>query len=96
MILPLIGVAVTMAMQPVTLASPGLASPNVEKQAVTYYSDHFAQQLAVAGIRVYTESEISTLLGFERQKALLGCTEDTYVYWSNRGSGQIFKKAKPP
>jgi hypothetical protein len=67
--------AAVLAAAPVKLAAPGFTSLNLSREATTYYSDHFAQQLAVRGIRVTTAGEIGTLLGLEKQKALLGCGE---------------------
>ena len=59
------------------LAAPGLQSVNVEKGLAGFYSDHLAQQLRLGGVQVITASEISQLLGFERQKQLMGCSEQT-------------------
>jgi TolB-like protein len=61
------------------LASPGLSSVNVEKSVASFYSDHLAQQLqqqAQGGLQVVTSSEIATLLGFERQRQLMGCSDE--------------------
>lgn len=69
--------SLSLGAEPISLASPGLSSLNVEPAAVTYYSDHFAQQLALQGVRVHTSTEIGTILGLERQKELLGCTDAT-------------------
>lgn len=60
---------------PVKLASPGLAGVNLSKEVATFYADHLAQQLVGQGLRVITATEISSLLGLERQKELLGCAE---------------------
>lgn len=57
------------------LASPGLTSVNLDHNVAVFYSDHFAQQLALGGLRVITASEMSALLGLERQKQLVGCTD---------------------
>ncbi|HLL53311.1 MAG TPA: hypothetical protein VK447_07190, partial [Myxococcaceae bacterium] len=59
------------------LASPGFATVNVDAKVASFFSDHFAQQLAFGGIQVITASEISALIGYERQKQLLGCSEDS-------------------
>ncbi|MBX7115904.1 MAG: hypothetical protein K1X64_16360 [Myxococcaceae bacterium] len=61
----------------VKLASPGLMGVNVNKDVATFYSDHLAQQLVGQGLRVITASEMSGLLGMERQKELLGCAESS-------------------
>jgi hypothetical protein len=63
------------AKEPISLASPGLTHLNLSPETATYYSDHLAQQLALEGMRVITATEISSLIGFERQKQLLGCSD---------------------
>lgn len=58
------------------MASPGLKCVNLDAQACEFFGDYFAQQLATAtGVRITTRSEISSVLGFERRKPLLGCSE---------------------
>jgi hypothetical protein len=61
----------------VKLASPGLKAVGVPKDVADFYSDDLAQALTLKGFRVITPSEISSLLGLERQKALLGCTDQS-------------------
>ncbi|MHB8876121.1 MAG: hypothetical protein ACYC8T_20720 [Myxococcaceae bacterium] len=58
------------------LASPGFSAVNVEPGVATFLSDHFAQQLALGGIKVATATEIGALIGLERQKQLVGCSDD--------------------
>lgn len=70
------GVAASAATPPLRLAVPGLQGVNVAGDALSFYSEHVAQNLRAPGLTVVTAREISTLLGFERQKALLGCTDD--------------------
>jgi hypothetical protein len=61
----------------VKLAAPGFKCVNLDAQTCEFFNDYFAQQLALGGgVRVTTASEISSLLGFERQKQLLGCSDD--------------------
>jgi hypothetical protein len=57
----------------VKLAAPGLTYVGVEASKAELISQHFAQQLLLNGIQVTTQAEISTLIGVERQKELLGC-----------------------
>lgn len=71
-----LAVALAAAPGQVKLASPGLAGINVTKEVATFYSDHLAQQLALQGNQVMTSTEISSLLGLERQKQLLGCSSE--------------------
>ena len=57
------------------LAAPGFQLVNIDPKMGEFYSDHFAQQLTLRGLRVTTRNEIAAVLGLERQKALMGCEE---------------------
>lgn len=59
------------------LASPGFSSLNLSREATSYYSDFFAQQLTQEGVRVVTASEVQAVIGIERQKQLLGCADSS-------------------
>ena len=61
----------------VSLASPGWSSPNVDEKRVTFFADHLAAQLSLAGLRVITQTEVVQALALERQKALIGCSTDS-------------------
>lgn len=63
--------------EPVKLAAPGLNGANISEEVLTFYTEHFAQQLGFQGVRVTTSSEIAQLIGFERQKEMLGCKDDS-------------------
>jgi hypothetical protein len=63
--------------QPLKLAAPGLRAVGIEEKKVAVFSDYLAQQLSLYGIRVTTEAEVQALLGLERQRQLLGCTDDS-------------------
>lgn len=65
------------AAEPVKLASPGYTAVNVDDKLATFLADHFAQQLSVQGFRVLTATEIGALIGLERQKQLLGCSDSS-------------------
>ncbi len=56
------------------LAAPGLTTSGLDAAMSAPLTDHLAQ--AFTGIRVVTARDISVLLGFERQKQLLGCSDD--------------------
>jgi hypothetical protein len=58
------------------LGAPGLKSVGLAAETAAFYGDHLAQQLSLAGARVITPSEIQALLGVERQKQLLGCSDE--------------------
>ena len=61
----------------VSLASPGWSSPNLDEKRVTFFADHLAAQLSLAGLRVITQTEVAQALALERQKALIGCSTET-------------------
>src|SRR5437660_1662129 len=60
---------------PIKLGSPGLSYVSIDDKTGDFFVDFFAQKLIAEGFRVTTKSEISALLGFERQKSLMGCGE---------------------
>jgi len=78
-LIPLYALAllVTAGTQNISLAAPNLSGLNVDETAASFYSQHLAQQLAGRGVQVTTAKQIQTLLGFERQKQLMGCSEDS-------------------
>ncbi len=65
------------APSPPRLTAPGFSGVNVDAKTLTFLSDHLAQQLTQAGLRVVTASELAAVLGLERQKQLLGCGSDS-------------------
>lgn len=69
--------ALTLSAAPgLKLAAPGFECVHLEPEVCALYTDTFAQLLAERGtVRVTTQREIATLLGLERQKQLLGCTD---------------------
>ena len=67
------------APEPVKLAAPGFSSVQIPEDVGRFYSEHFAEQLRAAGFEVTTAQQISTLLGFERQKALMACSDVSCV-----------------
>ena len=60
----------------IKLAAPGFKAVNISEADANFYSEHFAQQLKLFGLSVSTASDISALLGLERQKQLMGCADD--------------------
>lgn len=60
---------------PPKVAMPGLSVIGFDERLASFYGEHFAQQLKFEGLNVITNKEIAALLGFERQKQLLGCAE---------------------
>lgn len=74
MVLSLVAAALVSAAPP-TVASPEWNAVNVKKELAAFYADTFAEALRQQGLKVVTAQDIATLLGMERQKALLGCDE---------------------
>jgi hypothetical protein len=64
------------AAAPLKLAAPGLRAVGIEEKKVAVFTDYLAQQLSLYGIRVTTEAEVQAMLGLERQKQLLGCSDE--------------------
>lgn len=70
--------ALTLAATPsVKLAAPGLNTVGMTDTAGNAVVEYLADQLRGQGLSVTTRSQISALLGFERQKQLLGCGESS-------------------
>jgi hypothetical protein len=69
--------AATPARSAIKLASPGLVTVRVDPALTTFFSDHLAEQIAALGLSTITQTEIGTLLGLERQRQLLACTESS-------------------
>ncbi|HZN91344.1 MAG TPA: FlgO family outer membrane protein [Myxococcales bacterium] len=59
------------------IACPGLSGVKVSDREALFYSEHLAQQLAAAGAKVTSDREISAVLGLERKRQLLGCSESS-------------------
>ena len=64
--------------EPVRLAAPGWTLVDVDQKKADFFEDYFAQQLiSHGGFRVTTRNELGALIGFERQKQLLGCSTES-------------------
>jgi hypothetical protein len=57
------------------LALPGLTGVRLPPDLVEFYAEHLAGSLRAQGLSVVTAKEITTVLGLERQRQLLGCSE---------------------
>lgn len=62
--------------EPLKVAAIGLSAINLPEKFSSFYTEHLAQQMAGWGARMTTPKEIQALLGFERQKQLLGCSDE--------------------
>ena len=69
---------VALSAAPVKVGAPGLSSLNLDDRTTEYYSDFLANRLSEQdGMRVVKSSEIAQLIGLEKQKQLLGCSEQS-------------------
>ncbi|MBK7860338.1 MAG: hypothetical protein IPJ65_17350 [Archangiaceae bacterium] len=62
---------------PIRVAVPALKVVNLDEKLGDFYASHLAQQLSYRGINTITATEIAALLGLERQRQLLGCSDDS-------------------
>jgi hypothetical protein len=67
--------ALVAAAGPGCLASPTWTAVNVQPETAAFYADEFARALRAEGVKIVTAKDMTTLLGIERQKELLGCSE---------------------
>lgn len=64
---------------PVSLALPGLTPVNVAEGEATLYGEILSARLGDRGVKVVSARDVRTLLGLDRQKALLGCSETSCI-----------------
>jgi len=79
-------VAALAAAEPVKLAQPGLTLVDVDAAKGSFMAETIAAAMASRGVRVVTQKEIAAMLGLERQKQLLGCSDDTSSCVAELGS----------
>jgi hypothetical protein len=61
---------------PVSIAAPGITCARIEKTVCDSFLERFVTVLGSGRqLRIVTGSDITQLLGFERQKALIGCQD---------------------
>lgn len=60
---------------PIKVAATRFNAVDVSEARADFYTEHFADRLADEGVDVITSREVQTMIGLERQKALLGCNE---------------------
>jgi len=61
----------------IKLAAPGLTGVNVSEKEAEFFNEYFSEKLSArGGIRITTSTEVTAVLGLERQRQLLGCEED--------------------
>jgi len=64
-----------LAAGPVKLAAPGFACEGAGEKLCAAYLERFSTLLGGAAVKVTTASDVASVLGLERQKQLLGCSE---------------------
>lgn len=77
--LALVGVAL-LAQSPVAppqVAAPELTVIGIDANRAALFTEHLAQQLTALGFTVVSAKQMGSLLGQERQKQLLGCSEES-------------------
>jgi hypothetical protein len=67
-------VAVTLAAVP-RVASPAWTTVNLKPELATVYADRLAQSVRSEGLQIVTSQDIVTLIGNERQRQLVDCSE---------------------
>lgn len=65
------------AVAPLKIAAPGFSQHGLTDTAGDFYADQLAQQLSFHGLEVVTRTQVSALIGLERQKELLGCHDES-------------------
>jgi hypothetical protein len=69
--------AMSLGAAPISVAAPGFTCVGFEQSLCDVYFDRFVTVLMRAGtVRVFAQKDILALLGIERQKALLGCSDE--------------------
>ncbi|MBK7859605.1 MAG: hypothetical protein IPJ65_13505 [Archangiaceae bacterium] len=64
------------AAAPVTVASLGLRAIDLPTDKASFYSELVGQGLASSAVRVVSQQDLAAVLGLERQRALLGCSDE--------------------
>lgn len=62
---------------PVSLGAPRFQLIDVDEKQGAWLSENFAQQLAQQGVAVTSNAQLVALIGFDRQKKLLGCGDES-------------------
>jgi hypothetical protein len=70
-----VGLSGLLAAAPITVASPGFETVNVQEKVGGFALAHLSERLGALGIKVITPAEIQAVLGIDRQRQLLGCSD---------------------
>ena len=71
--LPLLLVTGLTAAAPLQLASPGFHSRDLRVDEISYYSEFFANQLRLAGVKIFGADELASAVTPQREKQLVQC-----------------------
>lgn len=74
LVLSLLG-APALAAEQLHLAVPGLTAVGMSDARAAFFTEHLASALARSGARVTTAKAVSEVIGLERQRQLMGCSE---------------------
>jgi hypothetical protein len=69
--------SLTLAAAPQKLAAPGFQCAGLEPSLCDIYLEHFVARVRDGGLAVTTKNDVAQVLGVERQRQLLGCTEES-------------------
>lgn len=62
---------------PLKVAAPDWATVNVQAELARFFADELARALRSQGLAVTTAADIASVLGLERQRQLLGCSDSS-------------------
>lgn len=79
-------IAALAAAEPVKLAQPGLTLVDVDPAKGSFLAETLAAAMTSRSVRVVTQKEIASMLGLERQKQLLGCSDESSSCVAELGS----------
>ena len=60
-----------------SLGVPGLSAVDLPADRAAFFEEHLIQELGGQGLKVMSGRDIASLLGLERQKALMGCDQSS-------------------
>jgi hypothetical protein len=74
-----------LAQAPLKLAAPSFSAVNVPPTTANFLLQSLSERLSSKGISVLTAREIEQVIGLERQRQLLGCSDDAATCASEMG-----------
>ncbi len=86
LLVPIAVIIATLSATPTKLAAPEWSTVNIPADLAAFFAGEVARTLRTQGFEVITSRDIAAVLGLERQKLLLGCSEDTNSCMSELGA----------